>query len=154
MTERDRLKSLFEKLYNGEPWLDLNTVTVLENVTAAQAAERVLPDCNTIWEIVNHLINWRQNVLMRVQGEVIQTPTSNYFEPIKDTSRKAWTDTLLRLADTQKAWVLFLDAFEESQFETNYPVNQLTYYEHIHGIIQHDAYHLGQIVLLKKFIKK
>jgi uncharacterized damage-inducible protein DinB len=28
----------------------------------------------------------------------------------------------------------------------------MTYYEHIQGIIQHDAYHLGQIVLLSKLL--
>ena len=154
MTERDRIKSLFEKLYHGDPWLDLNTVTVLADLTAAQAAERVIPNANTIWEIVNHLISWRENVLRRVQGEVIQTPASNYIEPIGDISERAWSDTLKRLAETQKAWVTFLTAFDEAQFENKYPVNQLSYYEHIHGIIQHDAYHLGQIVLLKKLVKK
>jgi hypothetical protein len=31
-----------------------------------------------------------------------------------------------------------------------YKSNGMTYYEYIHGVIQHDAYHLGQIVLLAK----
>ena len=44
----------------------------------------------------------------------------------------------------------FLENFNESQFDKIYPSNKMTYYEHIHGILQHDAYHLGQIVLLSK----
>lgn len=154
MTERDRIKSLFEKLYHGDPWLDLNMVTELQDVTAAQAAKRALPDCNTIWEIVNHQISWRQNVLRRVHSEVIQTPSNNFIEPIQDTSAKAWSDTLRRLGETQNAWLDFLTSMDEATFDDEYPVNRLTYYEHIHGILQHDAYHLGQIVLLKKFVKK
>ncbi len=35
-------------------------------------------------------------------------------------------------------------------FEKIYPPEGQTYYEHIHGNIQHDAYHLGQIVMLAK----
>ena len=44
----------------------------------------------------------------------------------------------------------FLEQLKTDQLEQEYPVNQMTYYEHIQGIIQHDAYHLGQIVLLAK----
>ena len=36
--------------------------------------------------------------------------------------------------------------------EKVYPNNGMSYYEHIQGIIQHDAYHLGQIVLLAKTV--
>ena len=42
--------------------------------------------------------------------------------------------------------------FDESDFDKIYPSNKMSYYEHIHGIIQHDAYHLGQIVLLTKLV--
>ena len=42
----------------------------------------------------------------------------------------------------------------EKDFEKIYPGNQLNYYEHIHGIIHHDIYHLGQIVLLAKSFNK
>ncbi|HEX9826228.1 MAG TPA: DinB family protein [Flavobacteriaceae bacterium] len=150
MTEQQRLISLFEKLYNGSPWIDVNLVSVLEPITATQASQRVLPNCNTIWEITNHLIAWRQNVLQRVNGKIIKTPSSNYFEPVKDTSDQAWHHTLELLKETQEQWIRFLKNFQTSQFETLYEVNKMTYYEHIQGILQHDCYHLGQIVLLAK----
>ncbi|WP_235811010.1 DUF1572 domain-containing protein [Aequorivita aquimaris] len=40
----------------------------------------------------------------------------------------------------------------KADFEKEYPTNKHSYYKHIHGIIQHDAYHLGQIVLLAKMV--
>jgi hypothetical protein len=43
-----------------------------------------------------------------------------------------------------------LKSFPQAAFETVYPPNQMTWYEHIQGMLQHDAYHLGQIVLLAK----
>jgi uncharacterized damage-inducible protein DinB len=150
MTEQQRLVSLFEKLYNGSPWIGVNLVSVLEPITATQASQRVLPNCNTIWEITNHLIVWRQNVLQRINGKIIKTPSTNYFEPVKDTSDQAWHHTLKLLKETQEQWIRFLKNFQTSQFETLYEVNKMTYYEHIHGILQHDCYHLGQIVLLAK----
>ena len=150
MTEIDRIVSLYEKLYDGEPWIDVSILSVLESITARQAAKRNLKNCNSIWEIVNHIIEWRLNVLQRLQGFVIQTPDNNYFEAIEVKTDKDWADTLKKFEDTQTQWLEFLKEFKPSLFETEYPTNKMTYYEHIQGVLQHDAYHLGQIVLLAK----
>jgi uncharacterized damage-inducible protein DinB len=152
MTEPLRLKSLFQKLYNGEPWIDVNIVGALQGITAGGAAKRLLQNSNSIWEITNHLISWRLNVLERVNGKIITTPDDNYFEIITDHSEKAWAETLHRLQNTQQQWLAFLNKSDTAGFEKLYPANSMTYYEHIQGIIQHDAYHLGQIVLLKKLL--
>jgi uncharacterized damage-inducible protein DinB len=149
-TEAERLISLFEKLYDGDPWIDVNIVSTLNNITADQASKRVFPNCNSIWEITNHLINWRLNVLQRVEGNTIKTPSNNYFEEIEVKSNQAWAETLNELEITQNRWLDFLKTVKNEDFEKLYPVNKMTYYEHIQGIIQHDAYHLGQIVLLSK----
>lgn len=154
MKETLRIKSLFEKLYDGHPWIDVNLLHTLAPLTAQQAAARVIPQLNTIWEIMNHLISWRKNVLQRIQGSVITTPDNNYVEPVKNTSEKAWKNTLRQLAATQESWVQLLATFDKKDFEKIYSNNQMSYYEHIQGILQHDAYHLGQIVLLAKLVQQ
>jgi uncharacterized damage-inducible protein DinB len=150
MKETKRIIKLFEDLYEGSPWIDVTIAGTLENISAEQAMMRPLPNRNSIWEIVNHLISWRLNVLQRVQGKVIKTPDNNYIATIDDTSPAAWANTLQLLKDSQQQWVDFLKTFQEEDFAKIYPNNSMTYYEHIHGIIQHDAYHLGQIVILAK----
>ena len=116
----------------------------------------ISPDGNeiyyTIWEIVNHMVSWRLNVLRRVRGELMTTPQSNYVEPISDASETAWKKSLNNFDVAQKQWLDLLTKFQESDFEKTYRPNQMTYYEHIQGILQHDAYHLGQIVLLSKLV--
>jgi uncharacterized damage-inducible protein DinB len=150
MTEAERLESLFKKLYNGLPWIEVNIIDVLNKLSADKAQARVLDNCNTIWEITNHLISWRVNVLQRVEGKIIPTPANNYIQKVLDISEEAWRNTLNRLRESQEAWLQFLNTLDEKNLENIYPVNKMTYYEHIQGIIQHDAYHLGQIVLLAK----
>ncbi|MCG2417898.1 DinB family protein [Aequorivita sp. F47161] len=150
MNESRRIQTLFTDLYHGHPWLDVTLQDTLGKITSEQAAQHPIKDGNSIWEIVNHIIAWRQNVLRRVQGEVLEIPENNYIEQIIDTSDEAWQKTLETLETTQKEWLYFLSTFNEANFINEYPRNNLTYYQHIHGIIQHDAYHLGQIVLLAK----
>ena len=152
MKEKERILSLFQKLYEGEPWIDINTKSTLSKISAARASARVLEKCNTIWEIVNHIINWRMVVLQRIKEIHVVTPDNNFFEPVIDTSESAWKNTLERLKDSQQQWITFLKTFKESDFEKLYQNKYMSYYEHIQGIIQHDAYHLGQITLLSKII--
>lgn len=152
MKETKRIAKLFEDLYNGSPWIDVTIMDTLKNISAEQAAKKVIPERNSIWQIVNHIIAWRENVLLRVQGNEMITPNNNYFTQLEIISETEWQKALERLVNSQEQWIHFLENFDESQFDKIYASNKMTYYEHIHGILQHDAYHLGQIVLLSKLV--
>lgn len=152
MSESKRISNLYQSIYDGNPWLEVNLVHTLKEVTADQAYRKINPNLNTIWEIVNHLIQWRRNILGRVQGESITTPDHNYFVPVIDSSEAAWEQSLQNLLKTQDQWRVFLADFKDADLDIIYTHNNHTYYEHIHGIIQHDVYHLGQIVILKKLL--
>ncbi len=150
MKETARISGLIKALYNGHPWLEVTIMDNLSKLSWEKAGKKAHPRLNSIWEIVNHLVSWRLNVLKRVQGEVIKTPENNYFTAVTDQSEQAWLRTLDNLQASQEAWIQFLEQVDDGILEKTYPVNNMTYYEQIHGIIQHDAYHLGQIVLLAK----
>lgn len=152
MKETKRIKKLFEDLYNGIPWIDVTIMDTLKNISAEQAAKKVTSGRNSIWQIVNHMIAWRENVLLRVQGNEVTAPNNNYFTQLEIISETEWQKALERLANSQDQWIRFLENFDESQFDRIYASNKMSYYEHIHGILQHDAYHLGQIVLLSKLV--
>jgi uncharacterized damage-inducible protein DinB len=152
MRETAQILALFKDLYNGDDtFLDVTLVGVIGNVTAENAAKKP-SGANSIWEITNHLIAWRENVLQRVSGTVIITPEHNYFIPISDTSQAAWHQTFELLKLSQQKWEDFLGSFSDEQLASVYQRNGLTHYQHIHSIIQHDAYHLGQIVLIAKHL--
>jgi uncharacterized damage-inducible protein DinB len=153
MKEAQRISNLFEALYNGEPWIDVNIIGTIKYLTAKQAAKKLPPFKNSIWEIVNHLIDWRLNVLKRIQGQTMKTPDHNYFIEVTDRTEKAWQASLKALEDSQQNWLVFLKNYNSNDFEKIYANNNLSYYEHIHGILQHDAYHLGQMVLLSQLSK-
>ncbi|SHM57878.1 DinB family protein [Flavobacterium chilense] len=152
MSESKRVSNLYQSIYNGNPWLEVTLAHTLENVTAEQAYRKINPKLNTIWEIVNHLIQWRRNILRRVQGETIITPDHNYFVPVLDSSEAAWEQSLQNLAKSQELWSACLNDFNDADFEKIDQNNNHNFYEDIHGIIQHDVYHLGQIVILKKLL--
>ena len=150
--DSQRISKLFSDLYDGNAWIDVTIVGTLKNVNSRQAYTKAAENLNSIWEIVNHLVSWRETVLKRMNGENIDEPKNNFFEPIKDNSEEAWQNTLKRFDESQKMWLQFLSGFENQNLEKYYLQSKYTYYDLVHGILQHDAYHLGQIVLLKKMV--
>jgi hypothetical protein len=150
MKEVKRIKKLMKDLYNGEPWLDVTIDGKLREITAAQAAFKFNPGINSIWEITNHMIWWRLNIIERLCGKIINTPEHNYFLAVTDDSEDAWIKTLERFELSQHEWMLFMKGFKRKHLDIIYPANGFSFYDHLIGIIQHDAYHLGQIVLLAK----
>ncbi len=153
MQEQKQLEKLFVDLYDGHPWIGVNIMETLNRITAEEAKQHPFPKCNSIWEILNHMIAWRLNVMQRLGGSIPVTPDYNYMVPVEDASDEAWKATLEQLKGTQDQWRRFLRDFNPGSFGKTYPPNGMSYYEHIHGIIQHDAYHLGQMVILAKEVR-
>ncbi len=147
-----RIRSLMNGLYAGPNWVSVDILSTINDLSAGQAAERVLPQSNTIWEIVMHMIGWRKNILRRVQGEHLPSPGHNYFTEINDFSDEAWSDVLDEFRQTQVDWLEFLETFDEEDYDKTYENPSSTYYEFVHGIIQHDYYHLGQIKMMVKYV--
>ncbi len=150
--ESERISKMFADLYAGNPWIEVTITDTLKNLTAEKVYKRPAQGINSIWEIVNHLINWRVTILKRLQGETIPSPPNNYFEPVKDKSAESWEATLKRLSETQSGWDELLSNMKQDKYDEHYPNYGYSVCEFINGILQHDAYHLGQIVLIKKLI--
>ncbi len=147
------ITKLFNDHFAGDPWIDTTITGTLKSLTAKQAAMKPGKN-NSIWEIVNHMISWRRALLTRVKGSPVKVPGNNFFSRVKDTSPRAWKDTLKKFESSQKEIIAFLKKADESLLEIISPTSGYSYYELIMAILLHDTYHIGHIVLLKKELGK
>jgi uncharacterized damage-inducible protein DinB len=153
MTEQEQWAKLYSDLFDGTPWMEVNIVNTLEEISAKEAATKVFPNFNSIWEIVNHQAAWRETVLKRMSGEEVESPEDNYFSYIRDRSDAAWQQSRQRFSKTHSDWVAALKKLKKKELSEMPGAGTFNRYELIHGILQHDAYHLGQIRLLLKLIR-
>ena len=151
MNETIRINSQLKRAYQGEAWHGPSLRELLEGVTAEQAAAKSIPNVHSIWELVNHIITWEEIARRRLEGDpVSQIPDEYNFPPVTDTSEAVWQATLKKLEDGNKALREAIKKIDDQQLDeialgTNYSI-----YFMVHGVIQHDLYHAGQIALLKK----
>ena len=133
----------------GESWHGPSVREVLAGVSAEDASAHPVAGAHSIWEIVLHLISGYRLVLGRIRGERAQLEPDEEWPPVVEVSSQAWResqDTLEQLNQQLDNAVRAFPAERLSQeLGSQYPA-----YIQFCGAPQHDLYHAGQIVLLKK----
>jgi len=154
MSESGRLAKLFSDWFDGNPWSYVKMSDILKDVSAKQASKKLIPNANTIWQLVVHCLGWRDNVLRKMKGEDFKSPDDNYMSVPEDQSETAWKKLKDELVENENQWQIFLKTLSDDQLNEGYKPskNEFTNYEVIHGLLHHDNYHFGQLVMLKKFL--
>jgi uncharacterized damage-inducible protein DinB len=157
MNDIDRLVDQLQREHDGDPWHGSPLRDILKDVTAPQAAAKPLANAHSIWELVLHMTGWKNETRRRLSGAPAADPEGGDWPPTGATTPERWKEALDRLEAAHRELVSAIKALPESRlFEpTNDPRNRalgtgVSYYVLLHGIVQHDVYHSGQIALLKK----
>ncbi len=153
MTELNRIVRLFTDLQHGDCWIGVNFKNTLQDVDAALAQKSVSNHTNTIWQLVFHIIYWRTSVINRLNGTTDPPPFKDFSLP-DNLTEENWKQTLLDFESTYHQLRNTIAHFKEEHLHRPSPKPSQTYYQLVMGCLQHDAYHLGQIVLIKKAVDK
>ncbi|MCW3465364.1 DinB family protein [Chitinophaga nivalis] len=147
----EHLATSVENLYSGSPWIDVTFEEHLPRINARQAIQ-VIKESNCIWQIVNHIIYWHQRVQRYLYNEPPEQDGDlpDFYLP-ENHGEENWQATLHRLQHSFEQMAATIRKFPEDKlFETVPGTKQVAIY-YLQGIAEHDAYHLGQIVLLHKY---
>lgn len=123
---------------------------LLRGITAKQAAARPLRKAHTVWELVLHITAWKRAVLRRMQGHALALSPAQNFPPMPKVTGANWQSTLAALQAAQQDLHRAVAALPQSRLQQIVPGKRYTVYFMLHGLVQHDLYHAGQIALLKK----
>ena len=136
--DRTRLSQFWRKAWEDGLWAAPWSKS-LEGLTAAQAAWKPAPQRNSIWQIVGHMVFWREDALARLTGKPKPTDEEiarlNFPQPAVP-SELDWQSLKKRFAESQRHIAAAL-ADPNANFE------RLQY------MLPHDCYHMGQINYLR-----
>jgi uncharacterized damage-inducible protein DinB len=160
MTNVEQLADLVERVVEGDPWHGSNVVALLEGVSAADAAARVVPGAHSIWELVLHMTGWTREVQARLAGAAAGEPAAGDWPEVREASSAAWAAAVTALVDSHRDLAAALRATDDAQLAR--PVvdrrdpaagTGLSHYLTLHGLVHHTTYHAGQIALLRRAIE-
>lgn len=150
MTEVQLIVDQMHRAFYGDAWHGPALMELLESLTAAQAAAKPLPGAHSTWEIAHHVGAWKDAVNRRLNGENVQLEGAADWPPVSRTDDTAWAEHLVLLRARHEALEMTVAAMSDTGLEELTPSKAGTRYFLIHGAIQHDLYHAGQIALLAK----
>ena len=153
MSEAARIADQLRRAFSGDAWHGDSLFEILDGVTAAQAAARPIKRAHTVWELVLHIAAWDGAVLRRLSGDAVELSDAENFPAVTDPSEAAWRMTLAEVRRVHEELVKTVAALPDSRLDEIVPGKKgahYTFYYMLHGVVQHELYHAGQIALLKK----
>jgi len=152
MTEVSRILDQLHRAYEGPAWHGPALREVLAGVTYQGAAQRPIPEAHTIWELVLHLTVWISVPTRRLEGAEIPTlPPDQDWPAASEPCESGWRQALDQLAQAQRNLEAEVRKLTDERLREKV-LGDVPYsiYTMLHGVVQHNLYHAGQIALLKK----
>ncbi len=150
MSETERIADQLHRAYHGGAWHGPALRQLLSGLSAKQAVARPLRGAHTIWELVLHITAWKKAVRQRVMGKAIELSPRQDWPPVGKAGATAWRKTLTALDRAHRQLEAAVARLPESRLRGIVSGRKHTVYFLLHGLVQHDLYHAGQIALLKK----
>lgn len=145
-----RIISMLQNTFAGAPWHGPAIMDILPNLTLEQVCYR-LSNTHNAAELVAHICTWREFVIQKLNGnEAFDVTHELDFPVINHITEEEWQALLDRLQRSQQHLLDKLAHYTDEKLSEQVSARDHTFDYMLHGIIHHDLYYLGQIVLLSK----
>lgn len=159
-SESARIADELARAHAGDPWHGPSRAATLGGVTASNASARPIPAAHSIWELVLHMTSWTSEVARRLHSGQHGEPEAGDWPPVPAPGDDAqWSAAQEALGAAHERLRAAVAAHPPDRLaalvgETRAPAlgTGVSAYVMLHGVAQHDAYHSGQIALLRKAI--
>ncbi|SDN68105.1 DinB superfamily protein [Paenibacillus sp. yr247] len=144
--------------HDDESWFKPSK-TILNDVSVNDAVRKAEDYPHSIWEIANHLIFWNEMWLNRfINNDLLESNTTNdetFESDHLEQNDTSWNETIRRLSNGFVHWREVITNCDESKLEKRVPnYFNAQWWGVISNLCIHNAYHIGQIMLLKKQVQK
>jgi len=140
----------FRRAFEGSAWHGPALLELLKDVDAATAAAKPLPNVHSIWELVLHIAAWDGAVQRRLGGAKAQLKAAQNFPRVPRPTEAAWCEAVAETKRSHDVLIKTVATLPDSRLRDPVPGKRYDFYHMLHGLVQHELYHAGQIAILKK----
>jgi uncharacterized damage-inducible protein DinB len=153
MNEVERLGDQLRRAFEGGAWHGPSVLELLEGIDATKAAAHPVPNAHSIWELTLHIAAWENAAYRRLQGDRAELSDEEDWPAVNDTGEEAWQAARQHLLQVHRDLVQKISQVDDATLNQPILEGLTSIYGTLHGVVQHDLYHAGQIALLKKAIQ-
>ena len=153
------IEQLFE-IQEGRVWIGRSYENTLNEINEYSAFIRPLEDLHSVAEIISHLTLWRNEAILKIRtgkGSKTDDCEENWLTN-EQLKTKGWVKIKSEYDQSLSELTNLLkkkdDSFlNEEYYDTDFK-GTYTYCFLMNGMLHHDIYHLGQLGIINKYLKK
>lgn len=153
-SEAARIADQLRRAFDGSAWHGPALFELLDGVDAATAAAKPFADVHSIWELVLHIAVWDKAASVRLGGIKTEPEGEENFPVVPKPTAANWRQAARQLARDHNELVKTVEALPDSRLWERVPGKKYDFYFNLHGVVQHELYHAGQIAILKKALAR
>ena len=158
-TAQDDIAERIVKAVTGPVWHGPALEELLRDVTAPEAAARPSSGKHSIGEIVLHVRFWCDDSLRRLPAP--GSPAAALPEPAQGedwpalprSDEQAWKRIVAGLAESHRALAAAVKLLSPDLLPARIPGRKVTYEDMLRGVVEHAAYHGGQVAILRRSLR-
>lgn len=149
------ISSELREVYAGSPWYGHSVTDVLSSIDESVIYKHV-GNTHSIAELLLHMAAWTEEVSARLRGKVASDPSRGDWS---DASAIPWPELIRIFRDAHFDLLNAVAEFPSDKWDDKVPYENeesetTTFSKTVNGLLQHHAYHLGQISILNKQLSK
>jgi uncharacterized damage-inducible protein DinB len=155
MPELNALANAIEEAVTGPVWHGPSIGELLESMVATDAAAYPIAEAHSIWELVLHMTAWAGLVQGRLAlATPLLEPTDEEDWPAQPASPNsdAWQRAIRDLAASYRSLAAEVRTLSVETLAKRVPSRQHSVKVMLQGVVEHAAYHGGQIALLRRAV--
>jgi uncharacterized damage-inducible protein DinB len=150
MQQKNILLEQLSACHNQNGWF-VSLKSALNGLTEDYADWKSSEDSNSIRENVNHLLFWNERYLGRFNGIPEVEMVGNNDTTFRNQEELSWSGTVEKLNRIFEEWAAAIRECDESKFiSPTTTQNDSPWSTTLSHITIHNAYHIGQIVQIRK----
>ena len=151
LSRGQRIADAIERSVSGPIWHGPPLADLLDDVTVDAALAKPVAGAHSIWELVLHMTAWVEIVRRRlISGQPFDPTPEQDWPPVPGRDAEAWRTAVERLKDAHRELAADVTTLDDGRLVSRVPGRDHTVLVELHGIVEHDAYHGGQVAVLKK----
>ena len=153
MANPQSLATRVGRAFTGPAWHGAPLSELLADVTFTEAAAHPFDDIHSIAELVGHIGAWTAVAERRLGGEDIVPDEAEQWPDVDATNANAWAAAIATCLAAHESLMRAVATVDEKHLAKTVAGHDYDAATMLRGIVEHDAYHGGQIAMLKKVIR-
>ena len=150
-TEIQSLINNLQELLNGEPWYGQSVNAIFKTVDIKNVYKKPSQNSHSLIQLLYHMNGWAEFTLAQIENKVTDVSVFEKKDWIEiNETEHTWEDGIKQFNSVHNGIINELQKRSDDFLNGAVSFRDYDFRYLLNGIIQHDIYHLGQIVYLNK----